>query len=75
MRIEPMKDMSEQAQQATYDECRGRALDCLRLAHAAQDESTRADLLSTAQAWLHLAIKPYVTQFRGVGARCTANIA
>ena len=62
MRIEVMEQMSAQRQQAMFDEHRRRALDCLRLAQKAEDQIARAELVATAQKWLQLAIKPYLSQ-------------
>lgn len=62
MRIEAMEQMPAQQQQAMFDERRRRALDCLRLAQKAEDEIARAELVTTTQKWLQLAVKPYLSQ-------------
>jgi hypothetical protein len=40
-----------------FEECRSRALECLRLAHEAKDVNTRAEWVNTAQQWLQRADK------------------
>jgi hypothetical protein len=44
-------------EQMRSEECRSRALACLRLAHEANDVNTRAEWVNTAQQWLQRADK------------------
>jgi hypothetical protein len=38
-----------------FEECRSRALECLRLAYEVKDVNTRAEWVNTAQQWLQRA--------------------
>jgi hypothetical protein len=54
--IDP-RDALAGGEQMRFEECRSRALECLRLAYEAKDVNTRAEWVNTAEQWLQRADK------------------
>jgi hypothetical protein len=61
-------------EQVRFEECRSRALECLRLAYEANDVNTRAEWVNAAQQWLQRADKVHrIEMSRREGTRRIAQ--
>jgi hypothetical protein len=64
-----MRPALSKDEQVRFDYCRERALECLREAQKAQNESSRAEMLKAADAWLERAVAPVLSRLPPGGIR------